>query len=409
MAARRILSQLKMNIKTMKAIYVLTPNRAADRFILFCAFLKCLFVAVIFFRTLSIPVNFYEIGEILLNYHEGFQRRSLIGTLISAVTGNPGQIFILIKCLDMLGIGCLLLLIYSPLRNQPLNTRIILTIIFICSPFGMSFYCDSWLKKEILFFPLLLIASFSFRMQHTLFRLLVLNGIVVTGCLIHEVFIFLGLPFLICLSYLNKQKITDSLSLALTGICSLVVIFLFSIKPEPSITNYVLSLRHLGFDTTGDLTHPLRYFRMGTKAAFLSTADRFRFSYTLMYLFLYFLNGWLVYSLLSSYRHTAGFLNHRVVTAVASIHLCIIPLFFIGLDYGRWLSYTFILSVILILNQPEQKPADQPGIRIRQYLTGKWIFFSMFFMIISIPLMATFNIYRLKDYAEAFLTFMKPF
>jgi hypothetical protein len=182
---------------------------------------------------LFLPVNFYEIGELMLNYRQGFQRRSLIGTLIAAITKNRSQIFIVIKCLNLLGIGCLLFLIYHPLRNYPLKIGILISIIFICSPFGLSFYCDSWLRKEILFFPLLLIASSSFRIQNAVFRLLLLNGIVVTGCFIHEVFIFLGLPFLICLSHLNKQKITQTLSLLLTGAGSLAVIFLCSIKPEP--------------------------------------------------------------------------------------------------------------------------------------------------------------------------------
>jgi hypothetical protein len=125
-------------------------------------------------------------------------------------------------------------------------------------------------------------------------------------------------------------------------------------KTRASITNYVISLQQMGFDTTGDLTHPLRYFRMGTKATILSTAVRFKFSYTLMYILLYFVNGFLVYSLLSSYPRTAKFLNRRVLTCITWIHICIIPLFFVGLDYGRWFSYAFILSVVFILNQPGQ-------------------------------------------------------
>jgi len=238
---------------------------------------------------------------------------------------------------------------------------------------------------------------------------LLLNIIVVTGCFIHEVFIFLGLPFLICLSHLNKQTITQTLSLVMTGAGSMAVIFLCSIKPEPSITNYVISLQQIGFDTTGDLTHPLRYFRMGTKATIFSTAVRFKFSYTLMYVLLYFVNGFLVYSLLSSYPRMAKFLNRRVLACITWIHLSIIPLFWVGLDYGRWFSYAFILSLVFILNQPGQKQLNPSVSRINHHLTGTWIFFSLFFMLISVPLMATFNIYRPMDYAEAFLTFMKPF
>jgi hypothetical protein len=393
----------------MKGIYMLTENRLANRFTLFCAFLKCLFVAFIFYRVLFLPVNFYELGELLLNYRQGFQRRSLIGTLIFAITSNQSQIFFVIKCLNLMGIGCLLFLIYNPLIKYPVKIGLALTIIFICSPFGMSFYSEYWLKKEILFFPFLLVARSSLGVQNTTVRLLLLNGTVVAGCLIHEAFIFLGMPFIACLSYLNSQKPLHILSLPLTGICSLALIFLFSVRPEPAITNYVISLQHMGFDTTGDLTHPLRYFRMGTKATIISTAVRFKFSYSLMYAFLYFLNGYFVYRILPAYPDLAKMLNRRVLACVILIHISIVPLFFIGLDYGRWFSFAFILSILLLLNQPVQKQTGLYGPLSPKHLPVNWILFSIFYLFISIPQMATFNIYRPMDYAVAFLTFMKPF
>jgi hypothetical protein len=263
-------------------------------------------------------------------------------------------------------------------------------------------------QDEFLFFPLIVLAMTSFSIHHTVIRYIILNAIVATGYLINEIFIFLALPLLICCCFLDKQKSSHILSLPLTAMLSLAAIFIISVKPEPATTNYILSLQKMGFDTTGDLTHPVRFMRMGLVKSVQFSAGHFKLSYTFLYLFLYSLNILFVYRLFKTHLNIfKEVFTSEVLSAILLIHIGIVPLLFFGMDYGRWFSFAFIISLVLIMHRMKKMPV---AISLNKNSPANtWILFSLFFLFIHIPQLAAFNIYRPMDYANEFLTFLYPF
>ena len=397
-----------MNRISISDLYLFPRRKVLSIVLLILVILKLLYVFAFFTRILVWPVNDYQIGEILLNYHSGLQKRSLIGTIILWLSENRIRIMLLIKLIFLLSVFCLFISLFAPLKKLPVRFALLVAIIFICSPFGMSFYCDSWLKKEILFFPILLAATSLMKMNNTVIRFLLLNLLVVAGCLIHEAFICLGLPFIICICFLNGQKINDILSLLVVAFCSTALVYFYSVKPEPAMTNYVISLNHLGFDTTGYLTHPVSYLRMNTPEMIRFSFHRFKLSYFLMYCILYFLNAFFVFRIIKMhFIDPENIFCRKLLLSLLVVHISVIPLFFLGMDYGRWFSFVFIISLLLISNQlwtenPEML-TPLPGKKV----IFEWASFCLFFLLINIPPLPSFNVYNPINYATAFLTFFQ--
>jgi hypothetical protein len=385
-------------------IISITENRLVNVLIALFASAKFGFILFHISGVIFNPVASYEVGESMLNYSQGFQRRSLLGAFVLLFTSHIAYIYLLLKVLGLLGLGCLIFIILLQIRKYAGRFIVGFIIIFTCSPFGMSFYCDWFLKKEVLFFAFFLMAFFALRIDNEKSRFVIINILVVLGCLVHESFVFLGLPFISCLCYIKGQKAKYNMSLYLTALATIIAIFLFSAGPEPALTNYLISMQRIGLDTLGDFANPVKYMRMGQIPLLRYLFERVKVSSISFYVLLYLVNLFLVCTLLKTYAMSSR-LTGKIFSSLLYINLAMLPLLFMGIDYGRWFSFAFLSSVTLFSIALSNHKLIAPSRPVHFSAARNWVIFSVFFLLIKIPLNTIFDRHSVESWGKTFLTF----
>ncbi len=191
-------------------------------------------------------------------------------------------------------------------------------------------------------------------------------------------FVFMGLPFLLCLGYLKGCRVKYILSLVVSAMVTILALAVLSVNPEPAATDFIHSMNHIGFDTSGEFTHPVNYYRRGHLVFFKDLIDKIRVSSIALFAFLYALNACCVYFLFKNQTlSTVLLVRRKMVWCLSFIHIAALPLIFMGLDYGRWFSFTF-LTGCLVLMEGSSAGAWKEFFLYRDKKTiGLWVFFSV--------------------------------
>jgi hypothetical protein len=187
---------------------MVTKTHWSVSFLKYSLLIKSIIVSGFFFYAIYVHFDDYVLSETLLNYKFGFQRRSLIGSVLLFITENKSYLLFLITVAYLFCIAMLFYLVIMNIKENKFRIMAFMLLIITCSPFGISFYLFSMhnMRKELFFFPVIVLIMQAFKWKNDIIKLIVINALIFTGYLIHESFLFLVFPFLLCFSLLNKTK-----------------------------------------------------------------------------------------------------------------------------------------------------------------------------------------------------------
>ena len=320
----------------------------------------------------------WTVGEWLINYSGGFVRRGLPGSGIyhlTILTGvNPENLVLAISLLFF----AILAVFLCWRRELLLHPLVILSSVGLLGPLTTG----NLIRKDftvliLLLACLLILRAWWSRRWSTIPALIMINTISIMGILSQEIYGFVALPILILIAgYLIAQDRNCHVFIFWKG---LIRAFLF-LLPTLAIFSLVLHARgnseiahaiHSSWVALADLMGPSDKLSSGSpdgaiKALARVPGTQFAKTYTIFKSFagpIWVPLAWLITAmaglrlLLAGFGHSAmaninydRFQLRRFALMVASIQIiAIAPLFILGTDYGRWLSFWYLSTLLIVL------------------------------------------------------------
>lgn len=314
-----------------------------------------------FYRSLNWSGDTWQISEWLINYQGGFIRRGLPGEIIfwiyknTNIQANTIAIFIS-------GIFFLFLIILFLRIN---NRRIPLVLIFSSLLLGSPAYESFIIRKDVLGLVLLFLCLLFLKEENKYkYKIIGVNIIGSIAILSHEVFFFYGFPAIILIHYISRSSnIFKSIGIFLPILCAFIICSLFKGDYESAhIINESLSKVWRNIGDGNCCQHPsaaidaLQWSTEKSIQMCLNTFTNFsRGIYTPVawILTIYFCFIYLLKFIPSKKYFNNTENNERdksMLFFLLSIQLFFIsPLFFLGVDYGRWIFLWTASSTLIYL------------------------------------------------------------
>ena len=299
----------------------------------------------------------YTSSDWLVNYQGGFIRRGLIGQIVYIISWNKSSILMAVYAIQVilsLLTSWLILKIYFSTPKTYSWLMVLLSPAFF---FVFAFYdISAALRKElIIFFSISLLAYSLMGNRVKVWYLRISLAIYFLAVFSHEI-ASLFLPFFIYLLYVQFKHMTGNKIIlkkymsyfsvvALGGLAASI----FFHGNEAVISKICHSLYEKGFSTSicsaGSMSYMTKDLSYATSAVMLELNNHPYIPLFLVCLLLsllpFFCNDWL--------REK----NSRILLIVGFIFM--LPLFSIGVDWGRWIHiYIVLLSICLLFDATKQ-------------------------------------------------------
>lgn len=305
------------------------------------------------------PKHSWQISEWLINYQSGFVRRGLAGEIIlkiSKATSASPYFLILFSSLFIFLLFSFLL-IYKTNRNHKSLIPLLLSSILL----GMPVFSNFWVRKDILLLMLFTINIILLSKRGYIY--IIINIIILSSAiLIHESIGFWGLTTLFILSVYSTSN-NSILSKYSINILKFFIPFTTFIA---CIINSRIDNISFILESWNDFYFP---FKDLTKIPHAIEALNWNLSYGLKYSFSTFreFSDGLIYApiiwsinivahilfiLLYMYSNICLKLFRILLKILVIQSIFIIPLFILGLDYGRWMYFLGVSSYIIWLFVP---------------------------------------------------------
>ena len=288
-----------------------------------------------------------NIPEWLTNYNFGYIRRGLSGSLLLSLSDNLN--FLAYNVLPIIIFFLHFFVVYISLKIFQENNKNIYSLFVLFSPLFILFPIYNVSKgvgnKELLgILCFLLILRSSYKKIDQKFYLFAIILFIIS-VLSHEINLFVT-TFLIVLFFLKKININIKLLLTLFIVSLIFVGAYFSFPVSPEIINSLCNETFLNIDNL-DCTKAYYLEQNGLDSIYSSLTRIFEDSdYVLVY-------G--IYSILSVLPfYFEGWIkkNYKLLLLIL---LSILPLFFIAIDWGRWLHILiFSLSIMYFVTNNEE-------------------------------------------------------
>ena len=363
----------------------------------------------------SHPPDQWEIGDWLINYQGGFIRRGLIGEICLRVSQILGINIVLLVLVIQIFFYLIFLAYTCRLAVKstfsPLNAALIFSPAFILFPVLDP---QGGFRKEILLFALL--ATLCFYLATTDKKIAkglpIFIGLASTIIVLSHEILAVYLPYVLCAFIIYdkglgvaSRKILLSL---LPAIAIAILIVLFSKGDEQVVNNICNSLK---------TSAPADCFRSGAifwigqdmSSAYKYVLERIKENTLLMYVYLVFL-AFLPLGILQFTSQFSRFFENKgmrfwLTICIASSIIGSLPLFWIGIDYGRFI-YIHVTCLSLLALMIIRESSDIPK-RLNFGQLISWVLCLLF--ITGWRLMhydASFeNAFPLLDY---FVSFFRP-
>ena len=319
-------------------------------------------VSIIIFNFYNFTKEFSvgQYSDWLINYQGGFVRRGLIGEFLYQVHSLTTIrldviIFITVSLLYILFYKNFLKIIKS-LKFHFLNILIIFSPLSFVWPV-MEEKASG--RKDIIFLFLLSVAALhlkkiSFYKQK--YIIILFSGIIVFS---HTGFLFLLAPFIIIFLFINKDKNVKLIFKEIIFIILSLILFLIVI-----INNKVISADQIqlicdsvsGFvrnDCTTNGYIPTLGWSLEQNLSLKKSL--WMREYYHLYFSIAFIVSFLPLLLVLSNSHFSKFKKFNVLFFYCLFLLSTLPLYYVGVDYGRYLHLTYISSIIIYSIALEKK------------------------------------------------------
>ena len=298
--------------------------------------------------------SYFEYSDWLINYQGGFTRRGLFGEILFILHKVSGLGLDLILYLGVTAMYFVFFLfLYKILKKSDLN---FLNTLILFSPLSFTYLALNKTlagRKEILLFFLLVV--FFYNLKNIKFENIKywIIFILTVSSLTHFGFIFYS-PFLILsFIYLYPEKKFKDLFIQILPILFsglLIVLFTFYStiysKPETfeiceSIKNFV---KNCPSETYIDV---LNYSISDIRAINISYAGNY---YFIKYLIYFILSFTPITIALINLRNNKNYKIKKLFIFLSISIICTIPVFYLGVDYGRYLNWQYMFVLLLYLH-----------------------------------------------------------
>jgi hypothetical protein len=310
-------------------------------------------------------LNDYLFSENLLHYEGGYIRRSLIGNLFIALPEVYWKAGIMVLYSAMLVV--LLAYIYRHSKNY------YALLFFLCAPFGIRmvmFDFGSMYRKEFIFYLIIILVIILYRnYKNHLSNLIVVILLSTVMIMVHESFLFLGMPVVAWILYINNAGLKQVAAYA--GLC--VVAFLL-LSHTPSVSqiqalDQFFASRNIDWSRT-------RVYMEFSKADTLKMSTGHFMQGSLFFYLLFFLPV-IIYMLYTR------MIDRKMMILLAVQMACCLALTIIAIDYGRWLSFVMVSFFICLFTYGDIGDFERS---IRTSLKQKLIYVLILLFMLSIYL-----------------------
>ncbi|HSF46565.1 MAG TPA: hypothetical protein VLA58_11170 [Chitinophagaceae bacterium] len=317
-------------------------------------------------------LNDYLFSENLLHYEGGYIRRSFLGNLFVALPESYWRLGIMLLYSALLIL--LVVFIYKACNN------VYALMIFLCAPFGLRmlmFDYGSLYRKEFMFYFLILAVIILYKKSkdHTR-NLIIVTALSALMVMVHESFIFLGMPVIAWILYVNQAG--RKRVLAYVFLCSGAFLMLSQMPSSSQIQalDQFFAARNIDWNKTR------LYLTMNrTETIKFSLAHLLQGS--ILFYLLYFLP-------LVLYMFYMRMINRKMIILLAVQMILCMVLCTIAIDYGRWLSFVLISFFICLFVYGDLGELTR---RIRDSAREKLIY-----VVVLLLMLSVFLPHHIEDY-----------
>ena len=298
--------------------------------------------------------SYFEYSDWLINYQGGFTRRGFFGEILFILHKVSGLGLDLILYLSVTAMYFVFFLfLYKILKKSNLN---FLNTLILFSPLSFTYLALNKTlagRKEILLFFLLVI--FFYNLKNIKFKNIKywIIFILTVSSLTHFGFIFYS-PFLILsFIYLYPEKKFKDLFIQILPILFsglLIVLFTFysTIYSKPEIFEICESIKNFVKNCPSETyINVLNYSISDIRAINISYAGNF---YFIKYLIYFILSFTPITIALINLRNNKNYKIKKLFIFLSISIICTIPVFYLGVDYGRYLNWQYMFVLLLYLH-----------------------------------------------------------
>ena len=298
--------------------------------------------------------SYFEYSDWLINYQGGFTRRGLFGEILFILHKVSGLGLDLILYLGVTAMYFVFFLfLYKILKKSDLN---FLNTLILFSPLSFTYLALNKTlagRKEILLFFLLVV--FFYNLKNIKFENIKywIIFILTVSSLTHFGFIFYS-PFLILsFIYLYPEKKFKDLFIQILPILFsglLIVLFTFysTIYSKPEIFEICESIKNFVKNCpTETYIDVLNYSISDIRAINISYAGNY---YFIKYLIYFILSFTPITIALINLRNNKNYKIKKLFIFLSISIICTIPVFYLGVDYGRYLNWQYMFVLLLYLH-----------------------------------------------------------
>lgn len=298
--------------------------------------------------------SYFEYSDWLINYQGGFTRRGLFGEILFILHKVSGLGLDLILYLGVTSMYFVFFLfLYKILKKSNLN---FLNTLILFSPLSFTYLALNKTlagRKEILLFFLLVIFFYNLKnikfenIKYWIIFILTVSSLTHFGFIFYSPFLILFFIFLY-----PEKKFKDLfiqiLPILFSGLLIILFTFYSTIYSKPDIFEICESIKNFVKNCPSETyVNVLNYSISDIRAINISYAGNY---YFIKYLIYFILSFTPITIALLNLRNNKNYKIKKLFIFLSISIICTFPVFYLGVDYGRYLNWQYMFVLLLYLH-----------------------------------------------------------
>jgi hypothetical protein len=344
-------------------------NLIKNRWLNITNFIILFFLVVLFLRYFIISggAGEYQIGDLLINYKSGFSRRGLLGTFFINLSNITGiNLITLINVSNLFMYITVWLIILRNIEGKPW-----IFLIIAISPFGLLYNINTFASfgyKDIYILFVFILLIFTEENLNGNKKTVTLALITILGSAIHENFLIFSSSFFISYKLLKAHQNVSKISLhkIITTIGTysflvsilLITTYLIAKMNQNSLFSYhlkqqyqeILQTYHWSQQQIRTAQYALDWLVSDLNTGISETSRNYKIN-KVLFTFIIHLSILVINILLLIRFGIPSFKSHKIhiyVIILIPLIISLTTIFYIAIDWGRWLHLIFMHFVIIL-------------------------------------------------------------
>ena len=298
--------------------------------------------------------SYFEYSDWLINYQGGFTRRGLFGEILFILHKVSGLGLDLILYLGVTSMYFVFFLfLYKILKKSNLN---FLNTLILFSPLSFTYLALNKTlagRKEILLFFLLVIFFYNLKnikfenIKYWIIFILTVSSLTHFGFIFYSPFLILFFIFLYP-EKKYKDLFIQILPILFSGLLIVLFTFYSTIYSKPEIFEICESIKNFVKNCPSETyVNVLNYSISDIRAINISYAGNY---YFIKYLIYFILSFTPIIIALINLRNNKNYKIKKLFIFLSISIICTFPVFYLGVDYGRYLNWQYMFVLLLYLH-----------------------------------------------------------